>query len=84
MRWAARQGHLEVTSILVQKGANLNLADNYGNTPLILAAFNGNAEVVKRLLQAGVDKAAKDKNYGKTALDWARQQKHAAVVALLE
>ena len=47
------------------------------------ASGNGHLEVVRQLLQSGADKALKS-NYGKTALDLARQNNKDAVVALLQ
>ena len=47
------------------------------------AAFSGKPGCLKLLINAGADLTLKDKN-GRTALDWAKQQKEAACVALLE
>ncbi len=41
---------------LLARGANVNAADNFGGTPLILASWCGHAEVVQALLSAGADK----------------------------
>ena len=56
---------------------------SHGHTPLRLAAYLGKLDVVRLLLDGGADATAKD-TFGKTPLDWAREKKHASVVALLE
>lgn len=40
-------------ALLLQAGADVNVAAAAGTTPLMCAAFNGHADVVKRLLTAG-------------------------------
>ena len=52
---------------LLDSGANANTADEYGETPVTLAAANGDADLVKRLLAAGGDARAARWN-GETAL----------------
>ena len=73
--------------LLLEAGANKDAKDNYGNTPLFVAAMNGHEAVVRLLLEAGADKEAKSKggffNNGKTALDLAREKGHTSIVAVL-
>lgn len=54
-----------------------------GRTPLMIAAALGNAEIVRMLLDAGANASRRDAD-GQTALQLARQNHHAQVVALLE
>ncbi len=55
-----------------------------GNTPLHIAVWNGNAEMVKLLLaQPYIDKTAQNLA-GKTPLDLAREKHFAEIIALLE
>ena len=56
--------------------------DNDGNTALHYAAYCGKIQVVEALLNAGADKAVKNK-FGKTALDEAQEKNHPAIVKLL-
>lgn len=48
IRWSKST---ELIKVLIDSGADLNLQDKGGNTPLSWAAFNGNREAVKLLLQ---------------------------------
>lgn len=45
--------HTDTLQALVEAGANVNLADRDGRTPLALARARGYAAMVRRLLQAG-------------------------------
>lgn len=46
LSWACLKGHLPVVRSLVENGAATDHADKNGRTPLDLAAFYGDAEVV--------------------------------------
>lgn len=46
LSWACLKGHLSVVRSLVDNGAATDHADKNGRTPLDLAAFYGDAEVV--------------------------------------
>lgn len=49
LSWACLKGHLSVVRSLVENGAATDHADKNGRTPLDLAAFYGDAEVVSGL-----------------------------------
>ena len=84
---------------LAAGGADLEAVDANGHTPLHVAASEGKAEVVKRLLEAGADPGARAKPTsrssdpwggigrfaarGSTAVDLARAAGHAEVTRLL-
>src|SRR5690242_3848462 len=53
LAWAAHWDDMETAELLIRAGANVNLANDYGVTPLWLACTNGNAAMVERLLKAG-------------------------------
>lgn len=50
-------GSAEVVRLLVAAGANINAVDNDGDTPVALAALEGNAEPVQALISLGADTA---------------------------
>ncbi len=49
---ACRRGHVEVIRLLVTKGADVNVRDEYGWTPLMRASRRGFLEVVEILISA--------------------------------
>lgn len=51
---------LELVKLLVDLGEDVNAADNYGITPLMVAANLGDLEIVKYLVSKGADLAAHD------------------------
>jgi ankyrin repeat protein len=71
-----------VLRLLLEHGADINVQDGNGLTPLQWASFNGALEVVRLLLEHGADVEAKNK-YGKTALQEAVQEGHDEIVELL-
>jgi ankyrin repeat protein len=76
-------GNLEKVRLLVAKGANVNARSQAGRTPLMLAAAqDGNAAVVKFLLDRGADPKAEDAT-GATALLLAAESGDAASLRLL-
>lgn len=48
---ACSYGHFEVTDMLIQHGANVNVSDLWKFTPLHEAAAKGKYEIVRLLLQ---------------------------------
>jgi ankyrin repeat protein len=56
---AASHGHLDVVRVLVRDfGADLNHADEYGVTALMLASYRKHAELVKWMVKEGADTQA--------------------------
>ncbi|MHB2025675.1 MAG: ankyrin repeat domain-containing protein [Elusimicrobiota bacterium] len=49
--WAADQGDLKMTKLLVRAGANVNLAAQDGQTPLDRASLRVHAEVMRYLIK---------------------------------
>jgi ankyrin repeat protein len=79
---AMRNRNANWVGYLLSKGADPNLGDANGDTPLILAARRGFPEGAARMLmkRADVDKANK---LGETALIVAVQQRQTAIVRML-
>jgi ankyrin len=67
--YAARDGQLESTRLLVKGGAKLEQADYNGITPLLMAITNDHFDVARVLAEAGANVSAADW-YGRTPL-WA-------------
>jgi hypothetical protein len=67
---------------LLEEGADPNIRDRGGNTPLHFAASKGCAEVARLLLRHGADPNAQDKN-GETPLHVAAYGGHVDVARLL-
>jgi ankyrin repeat protein len=82
---AAVENHIEVIRILLDRGANPNVQNIQGDTPLICATkyAGGKPATVKMLVAAGSDLALKDDD-GKTALDYAKEKDQQEAIALLE
>ena len=51
--WAAQKGHLEIVTALIVAGADVDVADSSGITPVQWAVENGHADVVESLIDAG-------------------------------
>lgn len=69
---AAQNGHTNIVKILLEKGADINVEDYFGNTVLHLAARSGHEKTVEVLIQAVANVNAVDE-YGKTPLDYAEE-----------
>src|SRR5207253_1989293 len=63
----------ELIQKLLDAGADPNIPDEDGVTPLMKAANRGDPDRVIALLSAGAVPKAKDKS-GRTALDWAKER----------
>ena len=82
LMWAASLGNADVIRFLLEKHANVEVKDQFGQTALIYAAGNVNAEVVRLLLEnhANVDVQAAD---GHTPIIDAAIQGHTEVAKAL-
>jgi hypothetical protein len=50
---ACREGNFEITKTLIDNGANVNIVDNEGWSPLMRASLAGKEDIVEILLKAG-------------------------------
>ena len=80
---ACHYGSYEAAEALCAHGAELDARDNDQSTPLIVAALKGHPRICAMLLALGADPSLKDK-WGKTALDWAREENKSECAALLQ
>lgn len=71
---AACDGNLPVITVLLSFGADVNIRNDVGQTPVMTASKRGNLEIVKLLKERGADLLLEDFN-GQTALHWAVTEK---------
>ncbi len=83
---AAFRGQVRAVVWLISKGADVSLLNHDPNdvdaTPLMAAAFKGHRDIVETLVAAGADPCAASSN-GKTASQFAREQKHTELAEYL-
>ena len=81
---AAWNGFVQCVELLLDKGADVNISDCHGDTPLIHALDNGSYECVKLLLDKGADVNVRN-NDGNTPLIYAAEKgSHECVKLLLD
>ena len=71
LQWAAHHGNLEMVDTLITSGANVNLANEVGYTPLIHACMGEHEGVALYLIRAKADVNAITKDAQSTALMFA-------------
>ena len=72
----------DTVRLLIEQGANVNMAQAGGYTPLHQAAAAGRADLTRILLEAGADPATLC-HQGKTPADYARERQHESVLQQL-
>jgi len=80
---AAIGGYTAVIAALLARGAEPNLGNPEGETPLMAVARTGNVEAAKLLLDAGADVNAIELWGQQSALMWAAAQRQPAMMKLL-
>jgi hypothetical protein len=70
---AAWDRHVSLVKALLALGADANLVGQRAHTPLMNAAYKGNAEIVCLLLEQGADASIRCGCCRKSAADWARE-----------
>ncbi len=70
---AAAAGHTQIVELLIQAGANVNLTDKLGFSPIASAAYSGYSEIVNLLIEAGADiQAPASESQSYSALEYAQ------------
>lgn len=77
---AALLGFSEGAELLISRKAQVNLANNSGETPLIIAVQQRNIPLVRMLLNNGADPKMSDRIAGKSARDYAAEDPRGAAV----
>ncbi len=72
----------EIIKLLVDRGADVNVKNSGGMTPLMMASTKGNVDVVNALLEKGADINARD-SHKRTALFMAARGGHGNVAKIL-
>lgn len=80
---AARNGHTEVVGFLLDHGADVNARGFFAAPALHWAAHHGYEDTVRLLLARGADPTLRDTRFDATAADWATENGHAGLAALL-
>jgi ankyrin repeat protein len=81
---AARNGHVDVATFLLEKGADINCRGFFGAPGLHWAAIHGHKAIVEFLIGHGADLTLRDQQFNSTALGWALEGKHLEIVELLK
>lgn len=76
-------GHVEMARLLLARGADPNIVNSSGRTPLQMAAYDGSTAIVEMLIQAGANVDIADTEYGYTPLAAASRKGHADTVRVL-
>jgi len=84
LRLAVSRGHADIASALLEAGAEVNRADNYGYTPLMIAAVGGHLDCLKVLLSKGASTDLRDSVTKMTAEELAAQANQVEAVELLQ
>jgi ankyrin repeat protein len=70
---AAAAGHTQIVELLIKAGANVNLTDKLGFSPIASAAYSGYSEIVNLLIEAGADiQAPASESQSYSALEYAQ------------
>jgi ankyrin repeat protein len=82
---AVQNNRPDLVQLFLARGANVNLVDKAGYTPLLLAASIdfGDTAIIELLLAAGARIDARNPD-GKTAVDLAREYQHTRFIGILE
>ncbi|XP_072524018.1 fibronectin type 3 and ankyrin repeat domains 1 protein [Salminus brasiliensis] len=83
LRVSAVTGDTAVAALLISAGADINVRDKDGKTPLMVAVLNNHEKLVKLLLENGVDQHIRNE-FGAGALEMAKAFERKNIIPLLE
>ncbi|WP_128895843.1 ankyrin repeat domain-containing protein [Longirhabdus pacifica] len=76
------EAYIKQVNNVIETGGNINIQDEHGRTALYYAAWNGDMQLAKSLIEVGAAVDAKNKGYCETALMVAVQRRHFDMVSL--
>lgn len=82
LHFAAEAGHLEIATLLLETGADVNATNRFAHTPLHNAAREGRLELVNLLLAKGAEVNGTGKQDG-SPLHWAIRERRTLVIKAL-
>ena len=80
---AAESGQINITKLLLRRGANPHAATDNGNTALMFAAKNNHIEVCEKLIKEGVDMFHKN-SIGQDAMSMAKNKGYDPLVQVFQ
>jgi ankyrin repeat protein len=80
---ASGNGHTEVVDLLIRRGSIVDLANIFAITPLHAACSDGHEGAVRLLLAAGASATLED-DHGRSAMDFATEERHAGIRQILQ
>jgi ankyrin repeat protein len=82
LHFASSQGKLPVAELLIKSGADIELANRHGETPIFKAVLNGRTKLLQYFLNQGVN-INKLNNYGESLIHYAVKTKQKEILELL-
>ena len=82
--WAVYYEEADMVSLLLDAGADANVQNRYGLTPLIQSSITGNGEIISMLLDAGADANARTLQGDTALMNAAKAGSVQGVQALIE
>ena len=82
LHYAVKNGHLEISQMILKNVEKIDPKDYCGTTPLHYAAENGFLELCKSILDK-VEEKNPENDFGDTPIDYANVNGHKEVVALI-
>ncbi len=82
LSWAAWLGYEEMTKMLLDRGADINLGEREGRTPLHCAAQTNRPKIAEILIERGARLDIRD-DRGRTPLQVAEEFKRTAIIAAI-
>lgn len=82
LHWATYRGHFLICKMLIDNGADVQIADECKRTPLHWACCRGHLEIVKLLIENGADSECTEEDHW-TPLHWACYAGHYPIIVYL-